>query len=87
MAPSQEVLDLIAIYQATAKTYGYSIDTAVSGAASDGNTLAGLGLPVLDGLGPVGGRAHSSEEYMETESFFERTITLALFLHNVINHN
>jgi glutamate carboxypeptidase len=50
------------------------------GAASDGNNLAAAGIPVIDGLGPVGGRAHSSDEYMEVQSFFDRTTLLATFL-------
>jgi glutamate carboxypeptidase len=51
-----------------------------SGAASDGNSLVAAGVPTIDGLGPVGGRAHSPDEYMEIESFPERTILLATFL-------
>lgn len=80
MAPNDAVAELVRRYSAAAETIGMSIETKISGAASDGNTLAGLGFAVLDGLGPVGGRAHSSEEYMEIETYFDRTATLAIML-------
>ncbi len=80
MTPNAPVEDLVRRYQAAAGKAGRSVSTAISGAASDGNTLAGLGFPVLDGLGPVGGRAHSSEEYMEVETYFDRTAILAIML-------
>ena len=44
---------------------------------SDANFIADLGIPVLDGLGPIGGRDHSNEEYMVTESLLQRTILFA----------
>ncbi len=44
---------------------------------SDANFIADLGIPVLDGLGPIGGRDHSDEEYMVKESLLQRTILFA----------
>ncbi len=44
---------------------------------SDANTLAGTGLAVLDGLGPVGEHDHSSKEYMIKESLPQRCRLLA----------
>jgi len=58
----------------------FDIKFGGSGAASDGNNLVAAGVPTIDGLGPVGGRAHSGDEYMEVQSFSERTILLATFL-------
>lgn len=51
-----------------------------SGAVSDGNLIVAEGVPTLDGMGAVGGREHSSDEYMELESYFERTGWLAVAL-------
>jgi glutamate carboxypeptidase len=34
------------------------------GGASDGNTIAAMGVPTLDGLGAVGGGAHTTSEYV-----------------------
>lgn len=57
-----------------------SISFGISGAASDGNNISALGIPVIDGMGPVGGREHSHDEYLEIESLYERTQLLACSL-------
>ncbi|MGG0716231.1 M20 family metallopeptidase [Robertmurraya massiliosenegalensis] len=51
-----------------------------SGAVSDGNNINAEKIPTIDGIGPIGGRAHSTDEYMEVESFFDRTVLMALTL-------
>lgn len=51
-----------------------------SGGASDANFVAALGLPVLDGLGPIGHEGHSSGEYILKDSLAERAALLAAFL-------
>lgn len=50
---------------------------------SDGNLLHAAGLPVLDGLGPVGGGLHSDAEYIETASLPARARRAALLLHRL----
>jgi len=51
-----------------------------SGGASDGNNIAAAGVPTLDGMGPAGGGAHSENEWMDVESFYQKTKLLALVL-------
>lgn len=60
---------------------GFSVNAAATGGGSYANVLAGLGLPVLDGLGPVGGLDHSPDEYIEVSSIVPRTALLALLLY------
>lgn len=55
---------------------------AVAG-GSDGNLLHAAGLPVLDGLGPVGGGLHSDSEYIETDSLVARARLAAAYLIHV----
>ena len=55
---------------------------AVAG-GSDGNLLHAAGLPVLDGLGPIGGGLHSDQEYVELSSLTERAQLAALLLHQL----
>ncbi len=43
---------------------GYDLPAAEVGGASDGNFTAALGVPTLDGLGPVGGGAHARDEHV-----------------------
>jgi glutamate carboxypeptidase len=59
---------------------GLDVGTAQTGGASDGNTTAAMGVPTLDGLGPVGGGAHSPDEYLDLESVVPRTTLLAALL-------
>ncbi len=52
-----------------------------TGGGSDASFTAAMGIPTVDGLGPVGGYAHTEDEYLEIPSFFSRT---ALFI-NVVD--
>lgn len=45
---------------------------------SDANTMAEAGIPVVDGLGPIGDCDHSDREYMVSESLPARTKLAAL---------
>ncbi len=54
-----------------------------TGGASDGNTLFAAGLPCLDGLGPIGDRLHSPEEWVQPSSIMERAQLAALVLHRI----
>ncbi|WP_327001941.1 M20/M25/M40 family metallo-hydrolase [Dactylosporangium sp. NBC_01737] len=50
---------------------------AAVGGASDGNLTAGLGVPTLDGLGPVGGNAHADGEWVDLAAMGDRAALLA----------
>jgi glutamate carboxypeptidase len=61
-----------------AEENGFRIDDVFTGGASDGNMLAGAGIPVVDGLGPVGGHDHNAaEEYLIEDSIIPRVSMLA----------
>ena len=47
---------------------------------SDANTVADCGIPVLDGLGPIGQHDHSNKEFMVKKSLLDRTRLTALGL-------
>jgi glutamate carboxypeptidase len=57
---------------------GLSLPFERTGGGSDANRLADLELPILDGLGPVGGAAHSPDEYIELDSIPTRAEVLRL---------
>jgi glutamate carboxypeptidase len=59
---------------------GFALNDAATGGASDANTTAGMGVPTLDGLGPVGGLDHSPGEYLELDSIVPRTTLLAALI-------
>ena len=55
---------------------GLPLEDVATGGGSDGNRVAAAGVPVLDGLGPVGGRAHSEEEFIDLRSVAPRAALL-----------
>jgi glutamate carboxypeptidase len=63
--------------QAIAGRLGFAVPDTSTGGASDANTTSGMGVPTLDGLGPIGGNDHSPAEYLEVESIVPRTTLLA----------
>lgn len=56
---------------------GFPLKDAATGGASDANTTSGLGVPSIDGLGPIGGDDHAPGEYLEIDSIVPRTALLA----------
>ncbi|MFD3326692.1 M20 family metallopeptidase [Streptomyces sp. NPDC058701] len=56
---------------------GLRFGAAATGGVGDANTIAGTGVPVLDGLGPVGGADHTPEEWLDTDSIAPRIALLA----------
>src|ERR1700735_2088114 len=63
--------------QSLMREVGLDLDEASTGGGSDGNFTGALGIPTLDGLGAVGGAAHSSEEFVEIRALPERAALLA----------
>ena len=56
---------------------GMSLKAGGTGGGSDGNFIAPMGIPVLDGLGPYGEGAHSEREYIFTDSLLSRAELVA----------
>jgi len=68
-------------YAVCQRAAGLSADEQpLVGGGSDGNTVAGVGLPVIDGLGPRGGGFHTLDEYVELDSFAPKAEALLRFL-------
>jgi glutamate carboxypeptidase len=65
----------------TAKTIaarmGIELKEGSTGGASDGNLTSALGIPTLDGLGPIGDGAHALGEWVDTESLPQRAALIA----------
>jgi glutamate carboxypeptidase len=59
---------------------GLDLREATSGGGSDGNLVAALGVPVLDGLGAEGGGAHARGEHVRLDSIPVRARLLARLL-------
>jgi glutamate carboxypeptidase len=80
MVPAGETENLVKIVQAAAAELGQKVQTEKRGGASDGNFLSEMGIPVVDGLGPVGDLDHSPDEYIVEQSLYDRIDLTALLL-------
>lgn len=69
--------DLAAMARVVGDRLGLSFGVAATGGASDANFVAALGVPTLDGLGPVGGGDHGVDEWLDLASVPERVALLA----------
>lgn len=70
-------LALFAKAQTIAQNLGFQVGKIGSGGGSDGNFVAALGVPTLDGLGSLGGGAHALTEYTELAALPLRAALLA----------
>jgi len=62
---------------ALARELGIELHDASTGGGSDASPISALGVPVLDGLGPIGGDDHSPNEWLDLESVPARMAILA----------
>lgn len=76
MARTDENIRMYELACAVAKRLDFDLGEASVGGASDGNFVAALGVPVLDGLGGVGSGAHARHENISIAALIERA-TLA----------
>ncbi|HKX84505.1 MAG TPA: M20 family metallopeptidase [Pyrinomonadaceae bacterium] len=65
-----------------AASFDYKLGETQVGGASDGNFVAALGVPVLDGLGLAGDGAHTLHEYIYINDIAKRATLLTLLLSN-----
>lgn len=64
----------------TGKAIGLELEFVDTGGVCEGNNIFAAGVPNVDTLGVMGGRIHSSEEYVVMSSFVERAQLSALLL-------
>jgi glutamate carboxypeptidase len=78
MEKTYAVARLVALAKNAARETGFEIEDVATGGGSDGNYTASFGTPTLDGLGPMGGKAHNAqEEYLVLDSIVPRAVMLA----------
>lgn len=69
MERTGQVAELYELVRREAERLGLRIGERSTGGASDGNFIGHVGIPVVDGMGPQGGFAHSLDEYMQLSTF------------------
>jgi glutamate carboxypeptidase len=75
---SEEGAALYQHYASCARELGREVPEEFTGGCADSGFAAAMGVPTICGVGPVGGRAHSPDEYMEIETMVPRAQALAL---------
>ena len=70
-------------YQAAMDSMGLKVEGEFSGGCADSGFTSAVGCPTLCSTGPVGGLAHSPEEYLELASIVPRAQGLALAIANL----
>jgi len=77
MEKTELTKELLQIIQEVGKEIGVSVSDTATGGGGDASFTAAKGVATVDGLGPVGGNAHSDSEYLEIPTLPERTLLLA----------
>ena len=72
MERTAAVVELFEKARAIAADLDFDLGEAQVGGASDGNFLAAMGIPVLDGLGISGDGAHAVHEHIEADDIARR---------------
>ena len=78
--PLERTKAVVKLYEKARKIaaeFDYELGETQVGGASDGNFVAALGVPVLDGLGISGAGAHTLEEFVFIEDIPKRATLLA----------
>ena len=81
--PMERTAQVVALYEKARKLaaeFSYELGETQVGGASDGNFVAALGVPVLDGLGVSGGGAHTMNEHILIDDLARRATLLTLLL-------
>ncbi|RUL81276.1 M20 family metallopeptidase [Tautonia sociabilis] len=68
---------------AASSALGLDLAEGSTGGGSDANFTAALGLPTLDGLGPLGAGAHAEHEHIEVDTLPLRAALLATLLRSL----
>jgi len=80
--PAIETLETVT--KRLANELGFDVKGASTGGAADAAFAADEGVPVLDGLGPVGGLDHGPDEYILKSSIIPRTALLARLMMAIV---
>ncbi|TNV17324.1 M20 family metallopeptidase [Buttiauxella sp. B2] len=72
MSPTADTEVLMKLIEQAGAAEGIDVRWKSVGGGSDANYIAALGVPALDGLGPIGAGFHSASEYLELDSIEPR---------------
>ncbi len=77
LAPTPENEALSAIYREAAAALGFDIAGEFTGGCADSGIASSAGAPTVCATGPVGGKAHTEDEYIIVETLSQRASIVA----------
>ncbi len=86
MEKNEQTKSLLHVIEEVGKEIGIEVFDTATGGGSDASFTSATGVATVDGLGPVGGNAHSENEYVEIPTLIERTLLLAKTLRGWVRH-
>lgn len=84
--PLERTPDVVALFErarSLAASFGYVLEDTQVGGASDGNFVAALGVPLVDGLGVRGAGAHMATEHINVSDIASRATLITLLLRDL----
>ena len=78
--PDGETMAMYELARGIAREMGHDLGHGSAGGGSDGNFTGAMGIPTLDGLGPIGEKHHTLEENIEIQSLVDRARLFAALL-------
>ena len=81
--PNEGSERLMALIEKSGADIGLNITWQAVGGGSDANLTGSLGIPTVDGLGPIGGGMHSRNEFLVLDSIEPRMQLLRNVLINI----
>jgi glutamate carboxypeptidase len=77
LAPTAENVQLSGLYREAAASLGFDVSGEYTGGCADSGIASSAGAPTVCGTGPVGGKAHTTEEYVLVPTLSERASIVA----------
>lgn len=78
LAPTPENIVLSALYEKSAAALGFEVSSEHTGGCADSGITSSAGAPTVCGTGPIGGKAHTEEEYIVVATLPQRASIVAM---------
>ena len=77
LAPTSENTALSTLYREAAASLGFDVSGEYTGGCADSGIASSAGAPTVCATGPVGGKAHTEDEYILVETLSQRASIVA----------
>lgn len=87
MEADDRAMALWRLFEKQAESIGLRVDAITTGGCSDGNWASALGIPTIDGMGPIGANAHRPDEYVDLSSVVPQIQLITSVCHTIADEN